>query len=297
MALEIHAIRFALTAFRSGADFRRTATIGRQNLHGVSLATLSDLCGKYGVPHTERLADCWKPDGTTFVEPFLHALGAEEVQSIDASSYEGASIIHDMNAPLPQALRNKFTTVIECGSLEHIFNFPTAIKNCMDLVAIGGHLLCLTPANNWLGHGFYQFSPELFYRLMNEPNGFSIEFLVLTEIHPGARWYQVADPAVVRRNVELRNSTPTFLMLRARKVKDMGSSLVIPQQAVYAAAWAKSTDPAHARFNDGPGPGNPRWLADRVFAIVPGRVRRAIAILGGENPFSDTVYTRIPYDG
>jgi 2-polyprenyl-3-methyl-5-hydroxy-6-metoxy-1,4-benzoquinol methylase len=57
--------------------------------------------------------------------------------------------------------------VFDGGTLEHIFDYPTAIKNCMKMVKPGGHLLLTTPANNWFGHGFYQFSPELFYSFVS----------------------------------------------------------------------------------------------------------------------------------
>jgi len=43
-----------------------------------------------------------------------------------------------------------YTTVIDGGSLEHVFNFPQAIANCMNMVAVGGHFIGLSPANNFL---------------------------------------------------------------------------------------------------------------------------------------------------
>jgi hypothetical protein len=81
------------------------------------------------------------------------------VVTLDNSAYEGAAIVIDLNAPLPDALKNRFTAVIDGGCLEHIFNFPQAIKNSMEMLSIGGHFLGITPANNFCGHGFYQFSP------------------------------------------------------------------------------------------------------------------------------------------
>jgi hypothetical protein len=46
------------------------------------------------------------------------------------------------------------------------FNFPVALANAMKMAKIGGHFAARTPANNQCGHGFYQFSPGLFYRII-----------------------------------------------------------------------------------------------------------------------------------
>ena len=79
-----------------------------------------------------------------------------------------------MNIPISDSSKDKYTVVIDGGSLEHVFNFPIAIKNCMEMLQVGGYFISLAPANNMLGHGFYQFSPELFYRIFSKENGFSV---------------------------------------------------------------------------------------------------------------------------
>src|ERR1700730_2098842 len=58
-------------------------------------------------------------------------LDAKTQETLDYSAYEGASIVHDLNAPIPQSLKGRFDAVIEAGALEHIFNFPVAISNLM----------------------------------------------------------------------------------------------------------------------------------------------------------------------
>ena len=77
-----------------------------------------------------------------------------------------------MNLPIGDDLKRKFSVVIDGGTLEHVFNFPVAIKNCMQMLDVGGHFFVHTMANNFMGHGFYQFSPELFYRVFSPENGF-----------------------------------------------------------------------------------------------------------------------------
>jgi 2-polyprenyl-3-methyl-5-hydroxy-6-metoxy-1,4-benzoquinol methylase len=89
-----------------------------------------------------------------------------------------ASIIHDLNKPVPKELEERFDVVLD-GGLEHVFDFPQAIENAMRMTKIGGHLILETPANNLCGNGFYQFSPELFFRVLDSGNGFELERLYL----------------------------------------------------------------------------------------------------------------------
>jgi hypothetical protein len=98
-----------------------------------------------------------------YAEKLLRAFGATEIVSGDGSPYEGATFIHDFNNPLPEEITDQYDTVFDGGSLEHIFNVPVALANLMKLTRVGGRLLSVNGANNMLGHGFYQFSPELLF--------------------------------------------------------------------------------------------------------------------------------------
>src|SRR5207247_7732974 len=173
MGLDGNGTRLLLYAKRRGLDLRRTATLGRQGLH-LSSEQLAKNFSDFGRPLTTKQASVMLESENGYCEPFLNALGAEEVISFDNSLYEHASELHDFNRPLSSQWDNAFTTVLDAGSLEHIFNFPVALSNCLRMVAPNGHFLAITPANNTLGHGFYQFGPELFYRSCSEQNGFQI---------------------------------------------------------------------------------------------------------------------------
>lgn len=70
-----------------------------------------------------------------------------------------------MNREIPGDFIEKYSMVLDGGSLEHVFNFPVAVRNCMQMLQVGGHYLAITPANNFMGHGFYQFSPELYFSI------------------------------------------------------------------------------------------------------------------------------------
>lgn len=236
MGVDWHTARALIAARSSGVEFGRTATLGRQNL----FATKSDIAAmlrEYGLP-TDRV-DAMDPQ-PEFADRFFELLGATELTAIDASSYEGARV-HDMNLPLPDSLRQQFDVVLDGGTLEHVFNFPTAIKNAMEMVRVGGHLFLQTPTNNFLGHGFYQFSPELFFRVLCAENGYAIERMLIYETYPGSDWFQVTDPADIASRVELIGSEHrALLIVHARRTADTPILASPPQQSDYAASWSEA---------------------------------------------------------
>lgn len=83
---------------------------------------------------------------------------------------------------MPASLHAKYDAVIDSGTPEHVFNFPVALASAMSMVRKGGYLFVVTMANNHCGHGFYQFSSELFFRALARENGFRIRCLLLAGI-------------------------------------------------------------------------------------------------------------------
>jgi len=67
-------------------------------------------------------------------------IGAETIEAMDFSPYEGAMHIQVMNEPVPDKLVERFDAVIDGGSLEHIFNFPVAVSNLMRMAKVGGRV-------------------------------------------------------------------------------------------------------------------------------------------------------------
>ena len=89
---------------------------GRQQF-GLSLKDAAYLTGKFGWPIQEAILEKWLLGGR-YIEPLLEMIGAKDTASIDASDYEGATIVHDMNQPLPSEMKNKFTVAIDFGTLQ-----------------------------------------------------------------------------------------------------------------------------------------------------------------------------------
>jgi hypothetical protein len=249
--------------------------IGRQELF-VDPISLRRILSASGISHDPEVATRVLSEAGGFAEPLLKLLGAEHTSSIDASGYEGASVVHDMNLPIPENLRQAFSLVIDAGTLEHIFNFPTAIKNCMEMLEEGGHLLIMTPANNFTGHGFYQFSPELFFRIFSATNGFEVDRAIVCETSPEAPWYQVSDPARVGRRVELTTTRPTYIMVQARRVRLVPIFTEIPQQSDYTVLWEENSVKTPAQ--------PPGWVPSFPRRVVRGIARRVYAAVRMAEP-------------
>lgn len=234
MGLDANGTKFLLYAAREGVRFERTAMIGRQGLH-LSPRALRGNLTRFGHACSPSEAAAMLADGG-YAEPFLRILGATDVRSFDASDYEGATDILDLNQPVDATLTERFTVVLDGGTLEHVFNLPAAILNCMRMVALGGHFVSITPANNFLGHGFFQFSPELFFRVLSPQCGFSECRVLLFEDVSNARWYEVADPDRAGERLALVNTNPTYLAVMARKTAPTPNAISV-QQSDYVAAW------------------------------------------------------------
>lgn len=229
MALNANCIRFLLNAHQQGVNFSRTAMLGRQRLD-ITPSEMQRLLMTFGldVKDTEFLFE------TGYSEPLLRLLGATEIVSFDASDYEKATRIHDFNQPMGEEFLDHFTIVLDAGTLEHIFNFPQAISNCMRMLARGGHFIGDTPTNNWSGHGFYQFSPELFFRVFSPENGFVMHRMVFYELDT-AEWRELADGIHIHVETRLK----TLLLILAQK-RDTVPLFVNPiKQSFYVSQWEK----------------------------------------------------------
>jgi hypothetical protein len=156
MGLELNSINFLLWAKNLGVSFQRTLTLGRQNFY-CSPVKFKRALQDFGIPATpEQIDRCFQHDLFTplYADEFLRLLGAQETASVDRSDFEGATLLHDLNDRFADQMRGHFDLVLDGGTLEHIFNYPAALRHCMEVVRIGGHFIAITPAAGLMGHGF-----------------------------------------------------------------------------------------------------------------------------------------------
>jgi len=227
-----------------GIRFDNVLTIGHLKLF-LTKKEISKLVDKYDLN-----IEVSSYDEQIYSDEFFRSfLNAKDVQSLDYSDYENCDIVHDMNKSIDSKYFDKFDIVIDGGTLEHVFNFPIALANCMNMLKQGGSLFIFTMANNHLGHGFYQFSPELFFRALNQDNGFNVIDISLEEHkYPGAELnrqtniYKVEDPIDVRSRVGLVSKSPVMMMVHAirEELKPIFESYPIQSDYVLT----------HQRYND-----------------------------------------------
>lgn len=162
-------------------------------------------------------------------------IGAGEIHSLDISSYEGADYLHDMNYPLPPHWDDEFSVVFDGGFLEHVFNVAQAIENALDLVKTGGHFLSMCPANNNYGHGFYQFSPELWWRVLSKDRGWDVHRIAWFQYGLG-EWHDEPDPATLGTRHSNEAPGMVYLCVIAKKVGE-NTAKGWPQQSDYVPCW------------------------------------------------------------
>lgn len=113
-------------------------------------------------------------------EEFFRFLGFDTVFSCDVSTYENASMILDLNDPVPSELHNRFDLIYDGGTMEHIFNVPRVLANIQTMLRVGGRVIHVAPTSNMVEHGFYCFSPA-FFSDYYKANGYQLQTLYLFE--------------------------------------------------------------------------------------------------------------------
>lgn len=252
-----------------GRQWLRLRRKDADRLKAIHAIELGDLCDDEG--RDER-----------YGEPFFQRLGMQRVDSLDASSYQGASLIADLNKPLSAGSHPTFDWVYDGGTLEHVFNQATAAANIASLLRSGGLFIAMTPCNNWMGHGLYQFSPELLFRLYDESRGFRCRFAALYE-HQRDRFWSLQDPARTGRRNAFNPPGRLSLLFVAEKIGPPNAESTV-NQSDYQSAWQ---DPAKVQIGttawSAPGLMRqlcPSWLAAGIRRWRVKRRRQREGMLG-----------------
>jgi hypothetical protein len=238
MGIEFRLINLLFEAKeRYAVAYRSTVTIGRQ---AVQLGDVKTFIKKFRRNLSEK--DIYARDG--YDEKLFHYLGATTVDSLDISDYEQATIIHNMNEPLAKKYDKRYTVVLDGGSLEHIVNFPCAVLNCMRMVAVDGHYISMVPSNNLYGHGFYQFSPELYAGILSPANGFTVERIILMPIHNKNKIIEVNPQTYLNKPWGGSTGDGYYLYVQARKTAHV-TKLEYPSQQNVPGSTKQITSLAH----------------------------------------------------
>jgi hypothetical protein len=183
------------------------------------------------------------PDG--FCDSFFRILGFNRIDYMDVSGYEGANVIHDLNKPLPARLIGRYDFIFDGGTTEHVFDVPQAFENYDLALRTGGSLLAVNPANNWPGHGFYQFGPEVVWSYWRDVKNYKVHQCTINAMRD---WYSrkqivIAPPEAraMQRDHKLRSQLGDGIQLLVYLVEKSKETVrrSSAQQSDYRAQWQR----------------------------------------------------------
>ena len=170
--------------------------------------------------------------GYIHAKTFFEFLGinSKDYYDIDKFDFDKPKIIHDLQYPISLNFYNFFNFIVDSGTMEHIFDVKSVMENIVRMTKIGGYVLQFIPAQNFLNHGFYQFSPTFFYDFYSN-NGFEIIESYLVEIRGNSdRFYQY-DQERDYTGLFLNNNRLVNCFL-VRK-KSISKKIILPDQFIY----------------------------------------------------------------
>jgi hypothetical protein len=225
----------------------------RRRVLTLGVPTLNFGCKEFAGEMAARptLVERGRPAPSEFSDAlgFFRALGFEQIDSLDISSYEGANIVGDLNDPnLIQKIPERYDLIYDSGTIEHIFDAPTALRTISRAVEVGGVVVHATPGNGFTDHGFWQVSPDLF-RTFYSVAGFEILTSAIFNMG-GNRWSLAADANLYRthgRRYIVEMAPEAIVVFAARKMRD-SQSTSITMQDYYATMHEGQATAAKSKF-------------------------------------------------
>ena len=205
---------------------------------------------KYGLEG--KRFDYLQDDG--YYETVMRKLGFGDIESMDFSAYEGATILHDLNKPIPDELEQQFDFIFDGGTIEHVFNVPMALENVFRMLRPGGRIVSANGMNGFLGHGLYQFSPELVWTFWRRTADCTVHDCrgITTAPRDGEFHLQFRDPAETGKRLRLRgkNIPPKRLYLYYEAERRPDSVLrEMTLQSDYEVKWAGHENVGETRLD------------------------------------------------
>lgn len=230
MGLNVATIKYLqIIEKKFGVKYKNLLMLGRQRLI-ISDDDLRIVCNYSG--YAGNIEMIKRKDD--FSENLFKILfNADKIDSLDYSDYENATILSDLNEPISSYYEELYDVVLDGGTLEHIFNFPIALKNAMSMCKKGGYLVLMTPTTGYNGHGFYQFSPELFVDVLNN-NGFSILDISLCKTCGNENYLMYKVSSIY--DDKLNSKSACILCICAKKIDSTPSKLIV-QQGIWIDCW------------------------------------------------------------
>jgi len=180
-------------------------------------------------------------------------MGADNVYATDVSTYEDPDFVINLNDPVEDSYYEKFDTIVDFGTLEHIFDIPTALDNISKMLKKGGHVVLALPCSNFIDHGFYSFSPILLFDYFGA-NGFSNMGCYLREGSPYIyeKKHRLFRYKYVDKEIPLISCQAIEVAFLATKNKKYNPNYTIkPIQSIYSQNELWNTSNGNSRSTSG----------------------------------------------
>ncbi len=194
MGVNLHSLNFLLLNSKR-REFGKTLTLGKLKIY-VDEFNIKKILNDKNYKKQKYID-----------EVLINYFGSTQVDVLDIDDYEGANIIHDLNIKIPEKLEDKYDTILDFGTLEHIFDVKTAIENISLMSKKNGMILHVSPTNNFCGHGFYQLSPEFFNTVYSLNKSYKNTEIFLSNTYDSKNWYKLKEFNNKRINIQSDQET------------------------------------------------------------------------------------------
>lgn len=209
--------------------------LGRQNIH-FSLAELN----QWAACHDVKLSANAEVGGPFDDVEFFTALGFSRVHSVDLTPGRSCDWVHDLNREVPCDFHGLYDVVFDGGTMEHVFDPVSVLKNIHRLLKVRGRVIHGSPSNNHrFDEGYYMFSPSFFWDFYSV-NRYRIDTCHFLE-QVGETWniYPYPGPRSWRLVPVKSCKEPLSTFLVATKLEDAATITLPVQNNVIALNYAK----------------------------------------------------------
>lgn len=225
MGLDLPALKHLEHCKKYGL-FGETLTLGRQQvlIHSNLICNELNITGEY-FGYCESL--------------LIDYFGSTSVESVDNSNYENATFLWDMNKIIDsKTITKKYDTIIDFGTLEHVYHINNALYNVSKFCKPKGQIIHVLPSNQFCGHGFWQMSPELFFSLYSEKNGYEQTEIFMFDTIDTKSIIKLEPPSDGKR-ILINSNNPLYVAVRT-VLSDNSFSHDDVQQSDYLYLWGNS---------------------------------------------------------
>lgn len=150
--------------------------LGRQDTY-FDFAVLQSHALRFGVKlrptPISTVENPWTHQQVIDDRTLFSAIGFDTVESLDFVADESPTFVYDLNEAVPDSFHSRWNVVYDGGTLEHVFDIASALRNVHAMVKPGGLAIHENPTNNFVDHGFWQINPTMFLDFYSA-NGYEI---------------------------------------------------------------------------------------------------------------------------